>query len=151
MTERYFEETQRFGVWIYGVLIGLAGLIGFIGGSVGAASATTAPIVLLILATVFFAAARQETVADREGVRIKTLYFVRRFISYTDIVTAEAVTYRPLGDFGGWGYRLSANGKAYNMRGDRGVQLTLVDGGRVLIGSQRPDALAAALYKGMNR
>jgi hypothetical protein len=34
---------------------------------------------------------------------------------------------------------------AYNVRGDRGVQLVLRDGRRVLIGSQRADELAKAI------
>ena len=46
---------------------------------------------------------------------------------------------------GGWGFRWGSSGRAYNLRGNRGVQLTLADGGRLLLGSQRADELAAAI------
>lgn len=44
---------------------------------------------------------------------------------------------------GGWGIRLAPGGRAGNARGDRGVLLTLGDGHALLIGSQRPEELAA--------
>ena len=34
---------------------------------------------------------------------------------------------------------------AYNVSGDRGVELTLKDGRRVMLGSQRADELAAVI------
>jgi hypothetical protein len=34
---------------------------------------------------------------------------------------------------------------AYNVSGDRGVELTLRDGRRVMLGSQRPEELAQAI------
>jgi hypothetical protein len=72
--------------------------------------------------------------------------FRRRGIALRDIATAEAVTYRPLADFGGWGVRWAGRrGVAYNASGNRGVQLVLADGRKVLVGSQRPEELAAAL------
>lgn len=71
-------------------------------------------------------------------------------IPYEEIKTAEARTYRPVREYGGWGIRYSRkNGKAYNVSGDRGVQLELLDGRRVLFGSQRADELAAALNEAM--
>jgi hypothetical protein len=72
--------------------------------------------------------------------------FRRRTIPFTDIAEAKAVTYRPLADYGGWGVRWAgARGVAYNASGNRGVQLVLRDGRRVLVGSQRPEELVLAL------
>jgi hypothetical protein len=71
-------------------------------------------------------------------------------IPYGNIKTVEARTYRPVREYGGWGIRFSKrNGKAYNMSGDRGVQLELTNGKRVLFGSQKADELAAAIRQRM--
>lgn len=85
-----------------------------------------------------------EVFADRLTVGLAP--FRRRGIPLADIAEAEAVTYRPLADFGGWGVRWAGSrGMAYNASGNRGVQLVLRDGRRVLVGSQRPEELVLAL------
>lgn len=66
-------------------------------------------------------------------------------IAIGDIADFEARRYRPILEYGGWGIRYGLKGRAYNVSGNRGVQLTLTNGKRILIGSQRPDELAAAL------
>jgi hypothetical protein len=49
-------------------------------------------------------------------------------------------------EYGGWGVKGWSRRKiAYNVRGDRGVLLTLVDGRTVLLGSQRAADLEAAI------
>lgn len=68
--------------------------------------------------------------------------------AFEDIERSYACTYRPIRDYGGWGIRFGRKGKAYNVSGDRGVQLALAKGRRVLIGSQRPEALAEAIEAG---
>ena len=62
------------------------------------------------------------------------------------IRSIEVVTYRPIADYGFWGIRTGRDGeRALIARGNRGVRLELADGTRLLIGSQRPEALAAAM------
>jgi hypothetical protein len=85
------------------------------------------------------------------GVMIRFRPFVRRNILYGEIRTCEARTYRPIAEYGGWGVRLRRGGMAYNVSGDRGVQLELVNGKRVLIGSQRAGELADAIQERMKR
>ena len=94
-------------------------------------------------------AAKMTTQVDDDGITIRTLFFINRRISYDEIVTAQSVVYKPLRDFGGWGYRIGPGGKAYNMSGNLGVQLVLMRERRVLIGSQKPDDLAAAINGAM--
>lgn len=69
----------------------------------------------------------------------------RRHFALPKITAAEAVTYAPIADYGGWGIRGWGRNIALNARGNRGVRLVLDDGGRVLVGSQRPQELAQAL------
>jgi hypothetical protein len=72
--------------------------------------------------------------------------FSNRRIPLSEIASCEVRTYRPIREYGGWGVRYSwANGMAYNVSGNRGVQLVLRDGRHVLIGSREPDELLAAL------
>lgn len=91
----------------------------------------------------------------RTEVRQDSLYF--RFfpyhlsfnkISINDIKTYEVRTYRPIMEYGGWGIRYSLRfGKAYNVSGNRGVQLVLKNGSKILFGSQKPEEFAEALKK----
>ena len=70
----------------------------------------------------------------------------RRAIAVRQIERAEAVRYSPIGEFGGYGWRVGAGGsRAYNVAGKRGVRLSLSNGKTVMVGSQRPDELAAAI------
>ncbi len=57
----------------------------------------------------------------------------------------EAVVYRPIREYGGWGIRYGKKTKVYNVSGNQGVMLTLANGKRLLIGSLRPDELAEAI------
>jgi hypothetical protein len=67
---------------------------------------------------------------------------------FIQIKKYEARTYSPLGEYGGWGIRYGFEGKAYNVSGNRGVQLELVNGKRLLIGSQSPEELVKAIDLG---
>ena len=71
----------------------------------------------------------------------------RRTVQYSDIVNVEAVQYRPLAHYGGWGIRKGSKGWAYNVSGNTGVRLDLMDGTHLLLGSQRHVELAAAIAK----
>jgi hypothetical protein len=81
--------------------------------------------------------------------RFFPFHFNWHCIPFSDLEAAEARTYRPLLEYGGWGIRYSLKGKAYNASGKRGVQLRLKNGKRILFGSQDADALAAAITGAM--
>jgi len=70
----------------------------------------------------------------------------KRLIHYSEIKMAESTTYRPIREYGGWGIRgWSSDKMAYTIYGHKGVMIGLADGRKVLIGSQSPDQLAAAI------
>jgi hypothetical protein len=74
----------------------------------------------------------------------------RRFVPLGNIQRIEVVSYRPVVDYGGWGIRVGRDGvRVLNARGNRGVRIDLADGTKLLIGSQRPEALALALDRAM--
>jgi hypothetical protein len=64
-----------------------------------------------------------------------------------NVVRAYERKYQPIPEYGGWGIRWGRDGRAFNMKGDEGVQLVLQSGQRLLIGSQRADQLAAVVQK----
>ncbi len=84
-----------------------------------------------------------EVVPGELSVRLYPFRTVR--FPVADIRSLEVREYSPLREFGGWGVRVGPGGKAYNAYGNLGVQLVLADGRRVLVGSQRPQELEAAL------
>ena len=83
-------------------------------------------------------------------IRFKMLW-PERIIPFSHIVKVEAKRYRPILEYGGWGVRGLAPVKAFNVSGNRGVLLSLTGGQSLMIGSQRPDQLAAALQAGVAR
>jgi len=117
----WFEETQGFAPWIY-LLVG------------------TVLLVLCGLLTL-----RQTTTVAPDAVTVRYGFLYRVRIPVSEIAHAEAMTYRPVRDYGGWGIRGFGRRRALNARGDQGVLVTRADGSTVLIGSQRPRDLLAAL------
>jgi hypothetical protein len=102
---------------------------------------------LAALTVLALATARLLTEVREDGVYLRFVPFHRSFrrFEWPRIQSAEARTYRPIREYGGWGIRGRGRNRAYNVRGDRGVQLVLTDGSRVLIGSAKADQLAEAI------
>jgi len=92
--------------------------------------------------------ARMETEVRSDGVYIRYVPFHRRFRRFKaeDLSEYHARTYRPLLEYGGWGIRCGWKGRAYNVGGNRGVQLAFRNGRRMLIGSSKASELEAAIH-----
>lgn len=87
-----------------------------------------------------------------KGLSFKFPPFKRKFkyISNEDIRKYVVRDYRPIREFGGWGYRLGFGGKfAYSIKGKKGLQLYLKDGSIILLGTQRSEAISIAMQKMM--
>jgi hypothetical protein len=96
-----------------------------------------------------FRALRLVTEVTPDGVWVRFIPLSKRRIGFDQIASCEARTYRPILEYGGWGYRWGLSGTAYNVSGNQGVQLRLASGRRLLIGSQRAEELAEAISSGM--
>ena len=141
---RRFEETQSFPLWGYAVLA--AGFAAATRGAAGAAAVQKLAILgpMALIANLF----SMKTVVDDEALTVTfgwAFPMYRRTIRLSQIRSCEVVTYHPLLEYGGWGIRGWGGNVALNARGNRGVRLELDGGKRVLVGSQRPEALAQAL------
>ena len=88
-----------------------------------------------------------DTEVREYGVCIRFHPFHRKWVvfDFDRIQKAEASTYSPLKDYGGWGIRYGRKGKAYNVSGNKGVLLTLKDRKNVLIGSKNHEMLCSAI------
>ncbi len=153
-----FREVQRFrdSPVVRPIVIGVAAAMAGAGfecfGALGLNPQTIG--VAAVLAGVgfilLFGELRTEVHADALCAQLFPLTRRHRF-SWHEIASFEARTYRPILEYGGWGIRYGTTGKAYNVRGNRGVQLEFTDGKRLLIGSQQADELAAAMQAASGR
>ena len=162
-----FKEIQRFNQrWLWGLLtlimLVLLGVFGYglfqqlvLGEPWGDRSLSDIGLLLVAASILLFSGGliylfyslRLITEVRPEGLMIRFYPLSRKLIPYHRIKACRARTYRPLGEYGGWGIKYGPSGWAYNILGDRGVQLVLDDGKRVLIGSQRAEELEQALLR----
>jgi len=161
-----FREEQRFRqIWIWLIVIGIAALMWYSTfrqiiqrrpfGS------RPAPDTLLMIfwllfgiglpALLFSARLISEVRSDGIYIRFFPFHFSFKEIAFEELMSFEVRTYNALREYGGWGIRYGSQGKAYNVGGNRGVQLVLTDGKRILIGSQRPEEFLATLEAGHAR
>ena len=159
-----YAEEQRFRqIWIL-ILVGFIAILAWysfllqivIGEPFGTNPAPDILVLILlvifgIIFPVWFFVMRLEVQVTRTDLRFRLfpLHLQWREFPLATIVEAEAVTYRPIWEYGGWGIRIGRKGWAYNVSGNRGVQVTLEDGKSFLLGSLQPEKLATAIQSGI--
>lgn len=104
-------------------------------------------VVFGIVFPVFYFSVKLSTEVRHDGIYIRFFPFHRKFrtLPFEAIKKYEVRDYSPLREYGGYGIRYGRSGKAYNVSGKRGVQLELVSGRRILIGSKKAIELAEAI------
>lgn len=158
-----FAERQAFRqVWIWillipGFLLTLFGLFHPELSGKPAAEDTLPVLSRILLALVPLAVAafmyvlRLETEIRPDGIRVRFFPFHTSFRHYPweDISQYGIRTYRPLSEYGGWGLRTGffGRGTAYNVSGNKGLQLEMTNGKKLLIGTAKPEEMAAALER----
>jgi hypothetical protein len=126
---------------------------------------------LLIIVLVYFTSLK--TIINYEGIYVKTFPFHRRYkyFAWSEIQKAYIRKYRPLVEYGGWGYRFnlfkyklsfitrirywgysrkllnSQKNRAITVSGNKGLQLEFTDGSKLLIGTHKPEYLTEILKK----
>ncbi len=156
----YFREVQHFRqtlLWLFlfcVILLSLWEIIQQLVLGIPFGNNPAPDTVLVILAVIFgigfpffFYITNLTTEVRSDGVYLRFFPIEMTFnrISLENIKEWEAVAYHPVREYGGWGIRYGKNTKVYSVSGNHGVLLTLVNGKRLLIGSQRPDELAEAI------
>jgi hypothetical protein len=111
-------------------------------------------ISVLVILAIFIAllsllyASRLESRIGSDGLNYRFYPFMIKFrrIAPEEITSWQVRKYSPLKEYGGWGIRYSTSrGWAYNVSGNMGLQLELVNGKRILFGTQKPEEISQAM------
>ena len=97
-----------------------------------------------------FLLTRLTTEVRADGIYVRFSPFHRSYRNVSqNLVSYEIRQYRPIREYGGWGIRGGKRNGAYNVRGNMGLQLMYANSSRLLIGTQRPGELIAAVHKAL--
>ncbi len=175
MNRIYFREEQRYTQWWVWLLLLLIFAVSVLPLWYGVyvqvveqrewgdqPMTTDKLIVVSVLMTIFvsaiiwlFAVQKLETEVTSEAFRFRFLPFIRkwRVIKPNEVAEYKIGPYNPVSTYGGWGIRSvgKSNGKAYTISGKTGLLITLTSGSKILIGTQRKDALKYAMEKMLNQ
>jgi hypothetical protein len=152
--EYLYKERQRFNQWwLWLILIGINVISIVVSwnniSAHGLTLANSIRIVITLLLLLCFFSLRLETKINEQGIEVRFFPFHLSFIkiSWKEIASVEVRKYSPIGEYGGWGikYGFSKAGKAYNVSGNKGIQLVLNDGSRLLIGTNKEEEVAKVL------
>lgn len=153
-----FKEEQSFvGTWMWYLVIGISlfsvggtilsllqnpdneGVIGLV-----IAAVVTGGIILL------FSTSKLYISIDQEAIYYRYPPFVNneKKITKADVDEIYVRKYRPIREYGGYGYRFRfRSGRAMNVAGNMGLQLNLKNNKRILIGTQKPEAMEQAVRR----
>ncbi|MBX3162945.1 MAG: hypothetical protein KF900_00575 [Bacteroidetes bacterium] len=160
--EKLFSEQQRFRqVWLWILLIAINtlfiyGLVSqvFLGQTFGNKPMSNGGLIFatifVVLLTLLFVFMRLDTEIKQDGIYYRFYPFQRmKKISWERISKACVRNYSPLGEFGGWGFRINLFGKgiAYNVSGNEGLQLVYDNNRKLLLGTQKPGEIKMALQQ----
>ena len=161
--EVLFTESQRFKQWwLWLILLVIDGFLLYgilwqvlMGHPIGDRPMTDKGLLaaagLMTLMTILFASIRLESRITMEGINVKFFPFQLSFRKYSwnQVSKSFVRKYNPISEYGGWGIRLGFFGKgnALNISGNKGLQLEFTNNKKLLIGTNKPAELTAALGK----
>lgn len=149
---RVFNETQRFNQWWLWLILGVSTL-----------AVITKPIVTwvqsdfknnavfetgfwigcitLFLVILLFMFMKLSVTIDEKGIKYQffPIHLKPKLLAWQEIDKIGTRTYKPLVEYGGWGYRWGMGGKALNVKGNKGIQIKLKNGDSLLIGTQKKE------------
>ncbi len=161
--EIVFIETQRFKQWwLWVILLGVNAIFVYTffrqvagGQLVGDRPMGNTELIIMMSVMMLIAIAfyflRLETRLNNEGIYIRffPFHFSFRHYAWSELSKSYVRIYSPIAEYGGWGVRIGlfGKGKAFNVSGNKGLQLQFNDGRKLLIGTNKADELSDALKK----
>jgi len=152
---KVFHEVQKFDQWWFRILMlaVFAITIGSIYMSVNEIENDNNQIIVILSATlitfisivIVMVYMKLETKINEQGIYYKFWPFNLnyRIISWSEIKECYVKEYNPIADYGGWGYRgftpFRSHGKAFNVKGNIGIQIVLQSRKKILIGTQKKE------------
>ncbi|MGB5530912.1 MAG: DUF6141 family protein [Ignavibacteriaceae bacterium] len=161
-SETYFKEVQRFRqfwLWIIVIVTCAIPWVGMIIQIILSQKFGNNPapdwIIMLIWLVfgigfpIFFYSIRLNTEVRIEGIYLRFFPFHRKFKIYTynEIDSYTEREYKPIREFGGWGIRYGLGGRAYNVYGNKGIQIIFKNKKKLLIGTQKAKEFHKAIQK----
>ncbi len=136
MTEVFFTEKQKFTQWWLWVVLIITLIILPINNTnkFNEYYLVTGVIILCVFYTM-----NLKIRITSEGIYYQffPFHFKEKFIAKKEVIDFEAITYKPIIDYGGWGIRYGFKGKAYNVKGNRGIYISHINGKKILFGTQK--------------
>ena len=154
MRKLLFAEVQKFHLFWFLLLLfglGVAIAVAVYSGdlSITTGSSAIAPVAVLVLVIVplllLFLNLKLKTRIYADSIELHYSPVKRKYFLRSEIVRTEVVSYQPIAEYGGWGFRYGRGGKAWNVSGNKGIKLHLKNGKHFLIGTNRPEEAAKAI------
>ncbi len=109
-------------------------------------------LIILGLVILWFFVLKLVTRIDEKGIlfRFKGFHLKPKIITWNEINKAYIRKYDAMTEYGGWGIKgglfwIKSKGKAYNVKGNIGLQLELKNGKKILIGTQKKEEMERVL------
>lgn len=103
----------------------------------------------MFLLSIAMLSAQLKTYINKEGVYVQffPFHFRYQFYDWNNIHNVYVRKYSPL-RLGGWGLKFSMDASKYfTVSGNMGLQLILMNGRKILIGTKQPDKLSDVLHQ----
>jgi len=142
-----FEENQRFTQWWLWVILLSFPIISF--GPFDENPINLYYVLIGLGIPLLFYTFQLRTKVSMRGLHYQffPFHFKKHLIKIEEIEKIEALQYKPLGDYGGWGIHYGFKRKDYNVSGNLGVKVHLSNGRNILFGSLKYKDLGQALKK----
>lgn len=161
-TETLFSEKQRFTqIWVWLLLLSINWL--FFGQFIKDEFFPDPPfgisrvynflpefyigVVIIMLTNIFFIIIKLETKITADGIYVRffPIHFSFKFYAWENLTICLVRAYNPLFDYAGWGYRGTQKNRALTVSGNKGIQLVMNDGTKLLIGTKKADEVTEIL------
>jgi hypothetical protein len=105
--------------------------------------------ILLVIAIITFITLHKITIRIDErtlSYAFNPYFFRPRVLKKGDVREIWVRKYKPIREYGGWGYRLGImKGRAFTINGFWGLQIVFSNGKKLLIGTRQPEELTKAI------
>ena len=145
-----FEENQKFNQWWIWVIL-LFPLMFFL--FYVDKQITVLQILIGLIFPLFFYLMELRIKVNSQGVHYQffPFHYKPREIKLAEIDKIEAIQYKPLIDYGGWGIKYRFKEKAYTISGKLAVKIKLSSGNTIVFGSQKNSQFEKALQEVMRQ
>ncbi|MBM1107948.1 hypothetical protein JQC67_17465 [Aurantibacter crassamenti] len=156
---RVFNEVQRFKQWwLWLMLLAILSFLLYdfftVEKSEENSIALFIGIFTIIPVVLLFVTMKLKTTINEIGVhyQFKPFQFSNRTIRWSEIEECYLRTYKPISEYGGWGLRgTSRNNKAYNVSGNKGIQIVLKTKDKILVGTQKEKDAQQIIHRYFNK